>query len=184
MEFEFFWQSSSPFSQWYLADYTINGTTFSCCEQGMMYAKAKLFGDEDAARQILLSRSPKDVKVLGRLVKNFKQAVWEANRERIVYEGNMAKFSQNALLCERLLRTGSKTLVEASPYDRIWGIGMRASDPRANDPSKWNGLNLLGSILTRVKNDLRSTATPSISIATATATVVEASDAVEVELAI
>ena len=160
--FEFFWNERSPFSQFHpsLFQMTLsqNGEecliNFVCAEQAMMYQKANLFGDYQVANEILTTTDPKAIKQLGRKVANFNEEIWCQRRERIVYDNNLAKFTQNPHLLKKLLATGDKTLVEASPYDRIWGIGLAASDQNANDPKKWRGLNLLGKILTRLRNEL------------------------------
>lgn len=152
--FTFFFTEASPFSQWYRCSFVSDGVTFGCAEQYMMYGKAKLFGDEEIGRQILEADHPRTHKALGRKVKSFDPAVWERERMRIVKEGNRAKFSQNADLLATLLATKGTTLVEASPYDKIWGIGLSASDARAQDPKQWKGKNLLGIVLTELRDEL------------------------------
>lgn len=152
--FTFFFTESSPFSQWYRCTFTAHGLTFQCAEQYMMHGKAMLFGDARVAAQILEATHPREHKALGRKVKPFDDATWKARRESIVLEGNRAKFTQNADLRELLLATRGTELVEASPYDRIWGIGLGASDPRAQDPATWRGQNLLGKLLTRLRDEL------------------------------
>ena len=121
----------------------------------MMAAKARLFGDEESLLQILESSDPKAAKALGRKVKNFDSSVWDENARRLVTEGNIAKFSQNSHLQEFLLGTGDTVLVEASPYDRIWGIGLKADDERSKNPATWQGQNLLGFALMDVREALR-----------------------------
>ena len=155
-QFVFFWQSGSPFSQWYPCQFTVDEIAFNCAEQYMMYGKALLFANQAVAQEILDSPDPKHQKALGRKVKDFDNQVWKDNREKIVYQGNFAKFTQNQELLELLLATSGKTLVEASPYDRIWGIGLKESDSRAKDRNQWRGQNLLGEILTRLREDLLS----------------------------
>lgn len=118
-----------------------------------MYQKAMLFDDTEIATQILKTGNPKMQKVLGRKVKNFEEAIWVAERERIVYEGNYHKFSQNPDLKEALLATKGKTIVEASPLDKIWGIGLSEDDERAHNRKQWRGLNLLGVVLTKLRDD-------------------------------
>jgi hypothetical protein len=120
----------------------------------MMYGKAILFGDTEIAAEILEAASPRQHKALGRKVRNFNDATWKAHREQIVAAGSRAKFTQNAELRQALLDTAGTELVEASPFDRIWGIGLAASDPRAENPAKWRGQNLLGKILTRLRDEL------------------------------
>ena len=153
-KFTFFWKSDSPFSQWYPAVFVIDGVRFNSAEQYMMYRKAMLFGDEEMAQRILSAPSPQTQKALGKNVRHFVESVWEENSREIVYTGNYAKFMQNADLKKALLATAGTTLVEASPYDRIWGVGLAADDPRIRDRKKWRGKNRLGEILTKLREDL------------------------------
>lgn len=152
--FTFFWRPDSVFSQWYPRDFVVDGQTFGCAEQFMMHGKAVLFGDAEVAEKILTAAHPREHKALGRKVKSFDDKVWKASRERIVLAGNRVKFTQNPELKELLLATKGTELVEASPYDKIWGIGLAASDPRAQDPTLWKGQNLLGRILTQLRAEL------------------------------
>lgn len=152
--FTFFWREESPFSQWHPSEFVVEGARFLCAEQYMMHGKARLFGDLEVATQILNARTPKQHKALGRKVRDFDNAVWERERERIVYEGNHAKFTQSPPLLAALLATAGTELVEASPLDRIWGVGLGAENPSIQDPSQWRGLNLLGKVLTRLREDL------------------------------
>lgn len=153
-KFTFFWRTESPFSQWHPARFILNGITFNCVEQYMMYAKAKLFGDEEMAKLILRAKSPIEQKKLGRQVKSFDRAKWESHCKQIVYDGNHAKFTQNEDLLQILLQTAGTTLVEASPVDSIWGVGLAEDDPRIQDRKTWRGKNWLGEVLTRVREDL------------------------------
>ena len=155
--YTFFYTEQSPFSQWHRCTFVVDGNTFNCAEQYMMYEKAKLFGDAYTAAKILAADHPKEHKALGRKVKNFDDDVWKRERERIVKEGNHAKFTQNEALLKELVKTRGTTLVEASPHDKIWGIGLAASDSRAQDPAKWLGRNLLGKILTELRDELLAT---------------------------
>ncbi|EFC35859.1 hypothetical protein NAEGRDRAFT_54708 [Naegleria gruberi] len=132
----------------------IDGKTFVTCEQYMMYQKAQLFNDHEMAEKILKTSDPKQCKEFGRKVKNFDTNQWEANRDRIVYEGNYAKFTQNEEMRRDLLSRLDVEYVEASPYDKIWGIGLEEKDQRAHDRSQWKGLNLLGRIITQIRDDL------------------------------
>jgi ribA/ribD-fused uncharacterized protein len=152
--FTFFFTEASPFSQWHRCAFTSDDRAFNCAEQFMMHGKALLFGDAAIAAKILAADHPREHKALGRKVKSFDDAVWRREREGIVRAGNRAKFTQNPELLETLLATAGTTLVEASPYDRIWGIGLAASDPRAQDPETWRGQNLLGKILTSLRDEL------------------------------
>jgi hypothetical protein len=152
--FTFFWHAESPFSQWHPSRFTVDGKQFMCAEQYMMHGKAVLFGDLEVAERILASESPKAQKALGRKVKGFDERRWNRERERIVYEGNHAKFTQNEELLKALLATAGTELVEASPVDLIWGVGLAEDDPRIQDPSRWRGQNLLGKVLTRLREEL------------------------------
>jgi ribA/ribD-fused uncharacterized protein len=150
--FVFFWNGWP--SQWHPARFTLDGVTYTCAEQFMMAEKARLFGDTETERAILATDSPREHKALGRRVKGFDGERWTAVCLDIVVRANLAKFGQNADLRALLLETGEKTLVEASPLDVIWGIGLAAEDPRATDRSAWRGTNWLGEALMRVRADL------------------------------
>jgi len=152
-EFIFFWKNS-PFSQFYRCSFTINNQEYNCAEQYMMYQKAILFNDKDTANKIIKTINPNEIKKLGREVKNFDEQKWINNRESIVVQGNIAKFTQNSKLLDQLFKTNGKTLVEASPYDKIWGIGLSSDNPKAQDRTKWLGMNLLGKILTEIRDEL------------------------------
>ena len=110
----------------------------------MMWRKACLFGDEESAAQILGARSPAHAKALGRQVAHFDEEVWDKNRWEIVVSGSLAKFASTPDLRAYLVGTKKRVLAEASPVDRIWGIGLAADSPAAEDPTRWRGLNLLG----------------------------------------
>lgn len=154
--FTFFFTEASPFSQWYPCKFAVDGNRFNCAEQYMMYGKARLFDDEATAKSILAAAHPRDHKALGRKVTPFDNAVWVREREGIVLAGNRAKFTQNEPLLAQLLATKGTTLVEASPFDKIWGIGLAETDERANDPAQWRGQNLLGKVLTQLRDELLS----------------------------
>src|SRR4051812_9119459 len=151
-QFTFFWKSR--LSQWHRAPFVLAGVTFTHAEQYMMYFKALLFGDHEAAARVLAADTPAEQQAVGRTVRGFDEATWSLFREGVVFAGNYARFSQNADQRELLLATRGTTLVEASPHDRIWGIGLAADDPRAKDRTQWRGLNLLGDALTRVREVL------------------------------
>lgn len=153
-EFVFFW--SGPFSQWAKKTMVIDGVTYNTCEQFMMASKARVFGDDDSLREIMKARDPKIQKAIGRKVKGFNEQKWNSVARDIVYKGNYAKFSQNADLLEELRATGNKTIVEASPVDTIWGIGLAASDPKALDRKQWRGTNWLGEAIMKVREQLRA----------------------------
>ncbi|TXI85135.1 MAG: NADAR family protein [Crocinitomicaceae bacterium] len=167
-EFEFFWESDSPFSNWHKSDFLLNGIKFNCAEQAMMYGKAMCFGDNETAQEILKTKKPRDQKALGRKVKNFDSKIWDEKGKKVVYEACKAKFTQNPHMHEALMKTSGKTLVEASPYDTIWGIGLFASDIRAKSRDTWRGKNYLGELLTTLREELievknRTNIDPSIS---------------------
>lgn len=150
--FTFFWDG--PFSQWHKSTFTVDGKKYVCAEQYMMAAKARLFGDKDAERMIMATGDPKEQKRLGRQVQGFNEQKWNSAAKDIVYKANYAKFSQHDDLRKLLLATAGTTLVEASPYDTIWGIGLPKDDPRAQTRSQWKGKNWLGEVLTKVRDDL------------------------------
>ena len=158
MTYVFFWrQTEVPFgvfSQWSMQNFTVNEIVYSCTEQYMMAEKARLFRDTATEAEIMSATKPTDFKRLGRKVKNFDQKTWEINAFNIVVEANMAKFQQNPELLAILLATGNSILVEASPYDKIWGIGMKSNDKRATTPNQWLGDNLLGQALMKVRDRL------------------------------
>jgi len=122
----------------------------------MMAEKARLFKDEEMLEKILKAATPAEAKKLGRKVKNFDHQTWSAQCYDIVRDGNVHKFGQNADLKSYLLGTGERVLVEASPYDAIWGIGMAKSDPNITFPNKWKGANLLGFALMESRNILQN----------------------------
>lgn len=155
MTMTFFFGAENPLSNWHPARFTVKGKVFCNNEQFMMYCKAKLFGDEECAEQILSASSPRVHKALGRTVRGFDAARWEEKCEFYVYTGSLAKFTQNPALAAYLLGTGDNELVEASPYDRIWGVGLAQSDSRINDKSLWPGKNKLGQIQMKVRARLR-----------------------------
>lgn len=144
------------FSQWYESPFVVDRKTYATAEHWMMAAKARLFKDEMSLNKILSSTDPKEAKELGRLVVDFDHDTWKSNCRRLVTEGNLAKFNQNESMKSFLLSTGSAVLVEASPYDRIWGIGLPEKDPRVKHPGTWQGENLLGFALMDVREKLRN----------------------------
>lgn len=152
-QFVFFFRG--PLSQWHPSEFRIEGKTFVCAEQFMMYCKAEIFADHETARKILAARSAADQKSLGRQVTGFKEGTWRLFREGVVFTANLAKFTQNADLGETLLSTKDRVIVEASPKDTVWGVGLGEDDPRILDPSQWRGTNLLGKALMQVRSCLR-----------------------------
>jgi ribA/ribD-fused uncharacterized protein len=148
--------SDSCFSQWWPCRFTVDGAEYSSAEQFMMAGKARVFADEEVLGQIMAAKDPDEVKSLGRRVRHFEQAVWERARFDIVCAGNVAKFGQDEQLRKYLLASAPAVIVEASPVDTIWGIGLAASAPAARDPRTWRGLNLLGFALMRARAELSS----------------------------
>src|SRR3954466_8109738 len=121
-EFTFFW--SGPFSQWHRCRFTVAGKTYNCAEQYMMEQKALLFDDRQTAERIMQAGHPRTQKALGRQVRGFLKEHWDAVAREVVYRGNWAKFTQDPELHAALLATAGTTLVEASPHDTVWGIGL------------------------------------------------------------
>ena len=144
----------SCFSQWFPASFHVDGVDYKTAEHYMMAQKAKLFEDYDALQEIIHACDPKTAKQLGRTVQNFDSEVWDAHCFEIVVEGNFYKFSQNPELLQFLLNTNPKVLVEASPHDRIWGIGLGRNDRDASMPERWLGKNLLGFALVEARRRL------------------------------
>ncbi|MFJ9341581.1 NADAR family protein [Streptomyces sp. NPDC101733] len=145
----------SCMSQWWPSAFTVGDDHYATAEHWMMAGKARLFGDPEAERAALEARSPAQAKRAGRLVRGFRDEVWERERFALVVEGSVHKFGSDPALRSYLLGTGSRVLVEASPLDRIWGIGLAADDERALDPARWQGLNLLGFALMEARERLR-----------------------------
>lgn len=154
-KYVFFW--NGIYSQWHKSPMTIGKVEYNSCEQYMMHQKALLFGDNEIAELIMVETNPREQKKYGRMIKNFDKSTWDKNCLAIVYEGNLAKFSQNLELKEEMLSTENKIFVEASPLDNIWGIGLDENAEGIENPSYWLGLNLLGQALTLVKKEIQST---------------------------
>lgn len=163
LKFLFFWGHQTRkegtigkncFSQWWESKFVIEGVDYKTAEHWMMAEKARLFKDYEKLELIIKCNSPAEAKKIGREVRNFELAVWEEKRYEIVKKGNFHKFSQHSTLKEYLLKTGERILVEASPHDRIWGIGLTSDNENSNNPSEWKGLNLLGFILMEVRDEL------------------------------
>jgi len=163
-EYLFFWGHSqkmagvtdkSCFSQWWPAPFIVDGTTYATAEHWMMAKKALLFDDKKSFDSIITANTPATAKKLGRAVKNFNAGIWTSKAFELVTEGNLHKFSQHEALKQFLLQTSDKILVEASPVDFIWGIGLSLESDHANDPFKWKGTNLLGFALMEVRDQLK-----------------------------
>ncbi|MFI8221138.1 NADAR family protein [Streptomyces sp. NPDC085932] len=147
----------SCLSQWWPSPFTVDGVQYATAEHWMMAGKARLFEDAAAERAVLAAGHPAEAKKAGRLVRGFDEAVWARERFRIVVEGSVHKFGAHPELQGFLLGTGDRVLVEASPVDRVWGIGLAADDEAAMDPERWRGPNLLGFALMAARERLRAT---------------------------
>ena len=147
--------TKSCFSQWWMSEFLYVVDRYCCMEQFMMSMKAKLFDDKEMKAKIMASRDPKQIKAFGRKVKNFDETIWNKVKYSIVLNGNYRKFTQNVELRDFLLSTRDDILVEASPYDAVWGIKMSADDKDAENPMKWKGENLLGFALMEVRDEIR-----------------------------
>ncbi len=165
LKFVFFWSakaqydksvSKACFSQWWDCKFTVDGVEYHTAEQYMMSQKALMFGDKKTYRDIMSASHPHEFQKLGRTVSGFVQKTWDEKCCQIVIEGNFAKFSQNEDLKAFLLGTGNRILVEASPLDRIWGIGMAENDDGVENPFNWKGSNFLGFSLMEVRDMLFS----------------------------
>ena len=143
------------FSQWYDCYFEVDGIQYHTTEQYMMASKAKLFGDNEVYNEIMTANNPYDYKKLGRKVRNFEPEPWDARKSEIVVEGNKSKFGQNPDIKEFLLSTGDAILVEASPFDKIWGIGIDRETAMKGTVEQWQGENLLGCALMEVRDYLR-----------------------------
>lgn len=161
IEYIFFWKpqmgvvDKSCFGQWQPSIFKIDIDTYCCAEQYMMAEKARLFKDEETCKLIMKSTDPKEMKALGKKVRNFEQDLWDKAKYSIVLNGNYFKFTQNHDMRKFLLPTGDKVLVEASPLDTIWGIGLSEDNEKSQNPNTWRGQNLLGFALMEVRDDLR-----------------------------
>lgn len=163
-QFLFFWghqpkhqqqMGKECLSQWYEIAFTVNNVTYPSTEHYMMAEKARLFNDNTSLHKILAAKHPGEAKTLGRSVTPFDETLWQEQRFAIAFQGNMAKFQQNTELKTFLLTTGNKILVEASPVDSIWGIGLAQDHTDATNPAAWPGLNLLGFVLMKVRETIR-----------------------------
>lgn len=162
-EYLFFWKtiedengvkSRHPLTQWYISAFSKMGVNFLCAEQYMMALKALVFADDLSFHKIMDESNPYECMKLGREISNFNQSTWDMFKEETVFNGNLLKFQQNEYLKDYLKSTKDKIIVEASPRDRIWGIGMEEGDAGIEDPNNWKGENLLGFILMDVRDYL------------------------------
>jgi len=148
----FFW--NTPYSQWHSSEFEEDGIVYENAEKYMMVQKAKLFDDNEIVEKMLRTTNPKTVKSLGRQVKNFSDSIWIENRMKIVERGNYLKFTQNPKILEFMKKHKDLILVEASPHDKIWGIGIHFNDERVLNEKNWKGLNLLGKALMTVRDEI------------------------------
>lgn len=144
----------SCFSQWWNASFDVDGVQYKTAEHWMMAEKARLFNDTEIIQEIIDSGNPMEAKQLGRKVKNFDPVIWNEHKYEIVKKGNYHKFSQDKEMKDFLLTTKKRIIVEASPRDRIWGIGMGQANEKAQNPNLWRGQNLLGFALMEVRDEL------------------------------
>jgi len=150
----FFWKAI--ISNWHICKFTVNDVEYNTSEQYFMHQKAMTFHNYDIAQKILQSKNPKEQKALGRKVSGFDYVIWNTIRYKVMLKGNYEKFSQDEFSRKKLLETGNKILVEASPYDIIWGIGLEEDDERILNEREWKGQNLLGKVLMEVREKLRN----------------------------
>ena len=163
-DYIYFWRHTEPgnevtqacLSQWYPCHFIVDGIAYNCAEQYMMAEKARLFGDHQTCSKIMQATDPEIIKHLGRKVRNFDADLWNEHCIDIVLKGNLHKFGQNQPLKNYLLSTGRATFVEASPYDKVWGIGVGEREARKTIPHFWKGENRLGFILMEVREILRN----------------------------
>jgi len=143
-------------SNWYKSDFILDGVMYTSAEQHMMAEKARYFNDSASETKIMNEQNPRQQKLYGKQVVGFDTDKWKNVCVDLVYPGIKAKFEQNQAIAQLLLATGDKSIAEASPYDKIWGIGLATTDERAIDPENWDGTNLLGEILMLVRTELRN----------------------------
>jgi ribA/ribD-fused uncharacterized protein len=140
------------FSQWYYSPFTVENIEYKTTEHWMMAQKAKLFDDIEAFEKILRVNKPGEVKEIGRQIKGFDEIRWDERKFDIVKTGNIFKFQQNKRLKDYLISTGDRVIVEASPTDTIWGIGLTQDSKMVENPNTWRGLNLLGFALMETRD--------------------------------
>lgn len=148
----YFW--GSEFSNWYPCLFMYQDQKFFNSEQAFMWEKALFFDDFEIAEQLLAETNPKYAKALGRKVKNFNDEMWALASYPAMIAVNYAKWSSSHYLKDTLLSTYPKKLVEASPFDKIWGVGLRQDDDRILDEKQWQGMNLLGKALMNVRKEI------------------------------
>jgi len=162
IEYMFFWKPNAGvvdkgcLCQWQPSQFQVETETYCCAEQYMMARKARLFNNHEISKLIMKYTNPKIIKALGRMIRDFEQEKWDNEKYTIIRDGNYCKFAQNDEMRNFLLSTGDKVLVEASPYDTVWGIGLSENDEKSQNPNTWRGQNLLGFALMEVRDDLRN----------------------------
>lgn len=147
--------ADKEFSNMFEAPMQVDGLTFPTVEHYFQWSKAKMFGDEEAATNIMKTASPKSVKAYGKKVKNFEKDKWEEKKNEIMKIALKAKFSQHPELRNKLQDTGTKLLAEANPRDKYWGIGTSFDTSKAKDPAKWPGKNVVGNMLQELRSELK-----------------------------
>jgi ribA/ribD-fused uncharacterized protein len=161
LDYVFFWQTDKKFlsvgcfSQWQKSNFVVEDKHYNCAEQYMMGQKALIFNDFETFEKILSANHPKQIKALGREVMNFNSNKWDNVKYSIVLNGNFYKFTQNEEMLKILISTGNKILVEASPLDKIWGIGLSEDNESVDNPNYWKGKNLLGFALMEVRDEIK-----------------------------
>ena len=167
LDYVFFWQtdegkgysSKGCFSQWQTSNFIAEARRYFCAEQYMMGRKALAFDDLETFEKIMSANHPREIKSLGRKIKNFDQTEWDYVKYSIVLNGNFYKFTQNEKMLEVLLSTENKILVEASPFDEIWGVGLSEDDEKIKNPNYWKGQNMLGFALMEVRDEIKKSIT-------------------------
>lgn len=149
----YFW--GTYLSNWYKCSFKDGQFSYPSSEAYLMAHKALLFGDTASANKIVKTSDPKEQKALGRLVKGFNEALWNQHKFNIMVQGLLLKFEQNEGLKKQLLATGTKILVEGSPHDKIWGVGLHYNDELILNEKNWKGENLLGKALMEVRNQIK-----------------------------
>lgn len=163
-DFVFFWghtdrkegTGKNCLSQWYSRPFIVDGQCYNCMEQFIMAEKARLFGDDEVEAKIMQETNQMAIKKLGRQVRGYDDTIWARVRQQISVRGNYEKFSQNNDLKEFLLSTEDRILVEASPKDSIWGIGLDEFSTDASKPANWRGDNILGFALMEVREIIKN----------------------------